>query len=121
MRLVALLFVLITPALAFADDSPVAADAAAGEAVYSQTCIACHGADGKGVIPGIKDFTAKDSPLSKSDAELLKNVSEGFQSPGSFMAMPPNGGNPTLTEADVRAVLSYLRAEFGKKSSQVRR
>lgn len=114
MRFVTLLLVLIAPALAFAEDSPVAADAAAGQAVYAQTCIACHGADGKGAIPGVKDFTAMDGPLSKSDTELVTNVSQGFQSPGSFMAMPPKGGNPTLTEIDVRAVLAYLRAEFGK-------
>ena len=114
MRTVLLSVLMLMPVLAFSDGVPEAADAAAGKAIYSQTCIACHGANGKGTIPGVKDFTAKDSPLSKSDAELFKNVSEGFQSPGSFMAMPPNGGNPTLTEADVRAVLSYLRAEFGE-------
>ncbi len=114
MRFVTLLLVLIAPALAFAEDSPVAADVAAGQAVYAQTCIACHGADGKGAIPGVKDFTAMDGPLSKSDAELVTNVSQGFQSPGSFMAMPAMGGNPTLTETDVRAVLNYLRAAFGE-------
>ena len=114
MRFLTLLLIIITPALAFADDHSVAADAAAGKAVYSQTCIACHGANGKGTIPGVTDFTAKDGPLSKPTAVLVKNISEGFQSPGSFMAMPPKGGNPTLTETDVRAVLSYLRAEFGE-------
>ncbi len=114
MRILTLLLVLIVPALAFADDHPVAADAAAGKAVYSQTCIACHGADGKGTFPGVTDFTSKDSPLLKPTAELVNNISEGFQTPGSFMAMPAKGGNPALTEADVRAVLSYLRAEFGE-------
>ena len=114
MRFLTLLIVLIVPALAFADDHSVAADAAVGEAAYSQTCIACHGANGKGTIPGVTDFTAKDGPLSKSDAELVKNINEGFQTPGSFMAMPAMGGNPTLTEADVRALISYLRAEFGE-------
>ncbi len=114
MRTVLLSVLMLVPVLAFTNEAPEAADAAAGKAIYSQTCIACHGANGKGTIPGVTDFTAKDSPLSKSDVELFKNVSEGFQSPGSFMAMPPKGGNPTLTEADVRAVLSYLRAEFGE-------
>jgi mono/diheme cytochrome c family protein len=85
-----------------------------GQAIYAQTCIACHGADGKGAIPGVPDFTAKAGPLSKSDAELVKNISEGFQSPGSFMAMPAKGGNSALTEDDVRAVLAYLRSEFGE-------
>ena len=113
MRTVLLSVLMLVPVLAFANEAPEAADAAAGKAIYSQTCIACHGANGKGTLPGVSDFTDKDSPLSKSDAELLQNISEGFQSPGSFMAMPAKGGNPMLTEADVRAVLAYLRAEFG--------
>jgi cytochrome c5 len=113
MRTISFFAIILLPFLVHAEDAPEAADAGAGKAIYSQTCIACHGADGKGAIPGVADFTAKDSPLSKSDPELLTNVSEGFQSPGSFMAMPPKGGNPGLTEEDVRAVLDYLRAEFG--------
>ncbi len=113
MRCLQLSVLTLLPVLAFSDGVPEVADATAGKAVYSQTCIACHGANGKGTIPGITDFSAKDSPLRKSDAELVSNISEGFQSPGSFMAMPSKGGNPTLNEADVRAVLAYLRAEFG--------
>jgi cytochrome c5 len=103
----------LVPLLAFAEDTPVAVDSAAGEAVYSQTCIACHGTNGKGAIPGVADFTDKDGSLSKADAVLIKNIIEGFQSPGSFMAMPPNGGNPGLTENDVKAVVAYLRTTFG--------
>ena len=113
MRIVLISALMLLPFLAYAEDAPEAADAAAGKAVYGQTCIACHGANGKGTIPGVTDFTAKDGPLSKSDAELVQNISEGFQSPGSFMAMPAKGGNPALTDADVKAVLAYLRSEFG--------
>ena len=101
----------LTSVPAVADDE--SATVSAGQAIYAQTCIACHGADGKGAIPGVADFTARESPLVKSDAELLQNISEGFQSPGSFMAMPAKGGNPALTDADVKAVLAYLRSEFG--------
>jgi len=101
--------------LAFAEDTPVAAEADAeiGKVVYSQTCIACHGANGKGAIPGVADFTKVDGSLNKTDVELLKNITDGFQSPGSFMAMPPKGGNPGLTEDDIKAVLAYLRTTFG--------
>ena len=113
MRWLLLSVLTLMPVSGFSDGVPEAADAAAGKAVYSQTCIACHGVNGKGTIPGVTDFTAKNSPLRKSDAELMSNISEGFQSPGSFMAMPSKGGNPALTEEDIRAVLGYLRTEFG--------
>ena len=85
-----------------------------GKEIYNQTCVACHGVDGAGRMPGVTDFTAQDGPLSKSDDILLQHVTEGFQSPGSPMAMPAKGGNPSLSEADVRAVLDYLRESFGK-------
>lgn len=29
------------------------------------------------------------------------------------MAMPPKGGNPALTEGEIRAVLAYIRSRFG--------
>lgn len=103
----------LAPLLASAGDMPVAVDTATGKAVFSQTCIACHGADGKGAIPGVADLTDKDGSLGKTDSELIRNISDGFQSPGSFMAMPPKGGNPGLTEDDIRAVLTYLRETFG--------
>lgn len=96
---------------AMADEKP--ADASTGKAVFSQTCIACHGANGKGVLPGVRDFTDANGPLSKTDEELIKNIAEGFQSPGAALAMPAKGGNPALSNADIAAVLAYLRAEFG--------
>ena len=112
MRLISAVLVVLVSMTAFADGGSSAADAAAGKAVYSQTCIACHGANGKGAIPGIQDLTAANGPLSKSDEELLASIAEGFQSPGSPMAMPPKGGNPSLTLDDIRAVIIYLRTEL---------
>lgn len=85
-----------------------------GQAIFRQTCVACHGIDGKGVLPGVPDFTLGDGPLSKQDAILIKHITEGFQSPGAPMAMPPKGGNPDLNVDDIQAVLGYLRDTFGK-------
>ncbi len=111
MRFAILFVIAVTPAWAVADTHPPAVSA--GQAIYSQTCIACHGAIGKGAFPGVADLTQGNGALVKPDEELLKSITDGFQSPGSALAMPANGGNPTLTEEDVKAVLAYLRAEFG--------
>lgn len=83
-----------------------------GESVYQQTCIACHGEEGKGVMPGVPDFTAKNSRLTRSDEVLLKNMRDGVQSKGSPMAMPAKGGNSNLTDDDLKNVLKYMRSKF---------
>ncbi|MHB1094528.1 c-type cytochrome [Thiobacillus sp.] len=90
-----------------------AADAQRGQKIYDQTCVACHGADGRGTLPGVPDFTSKSGTLAKGDALLLRNITDGFQSPGSMMAMPPKGGNSDLTEKDVIDVLRYIRSKYG--------
>lgn len=82
-----------------------------GQQIFSKTCIACHGADGKGAISGVPDLADR---LSKPRTTLVKNVTEGFQSPGSQMMMPPRGGNPDLTHEEIEAVVDYLMKEFGK-------
>lgn len=88
------------------------ASAAEGKALYEVTCIACHGPKAQGAIPGVPDL-AKGGRLSKPDAELAANILNGFQSKGSPMAMPPKGGNPNLTQGDVKALLTYMRALTG--------
>jgi mono/diheme cytochrome c family protein len=93
----------------------VSADAVPGEQTYKQTCIACHGANGKGAVPGAPNLTNPSGPLSKADAELIERIINGFQSEGSPMAMPPKGGNPSLTEADIQNVVEYMKASFGTR------
>ena len=86
--------------------------AADGKALYETTCIACHGANAQGAIPGVPNL-AKGERLAKPDAELAANILNGFQSKGSPMAMPPKGGNPNLTAADVKALVTYMRTLTG--------
>ncbi len=104
------------PALSEAKDAgkaPVAASATlSGGEVFNQTCISCHGSDGTGAFPGVPDFTEKGGVLSKPKDVLIDHISNGFQSPGSPMAMPAKGGNPALGRADIEAVLDYLKEKF---------
>ena len=84
-----------------------------GKSVYETVCMTCHGADGRGALPGVPDFTKKDGVLAEPDDVLLKHIIDGFQSPGSAVPMPPKGGDPSLTEGQLRAVIRYLRQQFG--------
>jgi cytochrome c5 len=85
-----------------------------GAKIYEGTCIVCHGPEGRGALPGVPDFTAQKKRLANSEATLLKRVRNGYQSPGSPMAMPPKGGNSTLTDDDLKAVIKYMRRTFGR-------
>lgn len=98
---------------AVASGTAAAGNAPNGRELYNQNCVACHGADGKGTIPGAPAFTAKGSVLGIPDKLLVDRIMNGYQSPGSPMAMPPKGGNPSLTREDILAVLTYMRQAFG--------
>lgn len=99
-----------------ADDHSLSVDPANGRQVYEGTCVFCHGDDGEGEIPGVPDLTRRSGPLSQSDEVLFDHIANGFESPGSAMAMPARGGNPSLTDAEIRDVVAYLREEFGKEN-----
>ena len=87
-----------------------------GRQLYDQTCAVCHGADASGAMPGVPDLTARHGVLTKPDPELLRSLVNGTQTPGVPLAMPPRGGNPALTDADLRATLDYLRRLTGVRS-----
>ncbi len=114
----ALLIAIVLSAQTRAEEHSAPPDLGRGQTVYEETCVVCHGADGKGEIPGVPDFTKPDGPMKTPDNIHFGHVIDGFESPNSDMAMPPNGGNPDLTEQDVRDVLAYMRDRFGKNIEQ---
>lgn len=102
----------ILPTLA-SSDTVLKDTGMSGEEIYQTTCISCHGANGQGMIPGTPDFTQQGGRLSQSDYVLFKRIKEGFQTPGNTMAMPARGGNPKLSDNDLKSVLYYLHQKFG--------
>lgn len=96
-------------------DTPILApgNAERGARIYGETCIACHGVNGKGAVDSVPDLTGPTGRLAKSNKILLEHIIQGYQSPGSPMPMPPKGGNPDLTDQDLADTLAYLRNTFG--------
>jgi disulfide bond formation protein DsbB len=91
----------------------VAGDAAKGKTKFEGTCASCHGNDAKG-LPGLgKDLTTSTFVKGKSDADLIAFVKAGR--PASDPAnttkvdMPPKGGNPALTDADLADITAFIR------------
>ena len=81
--------------------APASADAAtAGKALYSSTCVACHGA---GVL-GAPKFGSKEdwAPRLKDSMDTVNNYA--LHGKG---AMPPKGGS-TASDADVKAAVDYM-------------
>lgn len=106
-----LMFVWSTPVLA--DCNFKGGDAAKGSKIYHETCIACHGADGRGAVPGAPDFTKSGGVLSKPHSVMARHIKQGFREPGKPIAMPPKGGNPDLTDQDILDVHAFLHHKFG--------
>jgi disulfide bond formation protein DsbB len=91
-----------------------AEDVATGKEIFSSTCSACHGPDAKGLPNLGKDLTTSDYVRDNDDETLLQLLVEGRPSGHELnttgVDMPPKGGNPSLTEDDLRTVVAYMRS-----------
>ena len=90
-----------------------AGDPTKGKALFAQTCSACHGPDGKG-LPGLgKDMTTSEFIKSQTDPQLVEFVKKGRPSTDpantTKVDMPPKGGNPAMTDAQIGDVVAYIR------------
>ena len=77
------------------------AAAADGKAVYDQTCVACHAQSVAG-SPKLGDKAAW-APRIKTGMDAL--VQSALKGKG---AMPPKGGNTSLSDAQIRAAVEFM-------------
>jgi cytochrome c5 len=93
----------VVPAAAPAGAPAAAAGAAAGKKTFDAVCTACHTAG----VAGAPKFGDKAAwaPRIKTGKDALYNAAlHGLN------AMPAKGGNPGLSDADVKAAVDYMVA-----------
>jgi disulfide bond formation protein DsbB len=85
---------------------------ARGADIYRATCAACHGGNAEGVSGLGKPLVDNDFVASRTEEEIAAFIRIGRDKddPANTTGVPmlPKGGNPSLTEQDLRDVASYL-------------
>jgi mono/diheme cytochrome c family protein len=93
-----------------------------GKQVYATTCAACHQATGEGTA-GVFPPLAGSEWVTGDEGKLARIVLQGVTGPMEVAGetyngmMPPWGG--TLKDADIAAVLTYVRNSWGNKAAPV--
>ena len=85
-----------------------------GSDIYRQTCAVCHAVGVPGVpgVPKLGSHTDWDPRLSAGRTELLRSVLRGKG------AMPPKGGNASLSDVQAKAALEYMLSMIEVKNGQ---
>jgi mono/diheme cytochrome c family protein len=94
----------------------------AGAAIYLDVCAACHKSDGTGVANLFPNLAASSSVASREPTSLIRVVLRGTQSVSTAdaptgPAMPAFGWQ--LSDAEVAAVLTYIRNSWGHGAARV--
>jgi nitrite reductase (NO-forming) len=92
-----------------------------GKKIYSDVCSACHQADGQG-MPGIVPPLANSDYLMSDSDRAVRILLEGLSGPITVNGKQYQGVMPNLAlaEADIAAVLSYVRTNFGNRGSHIK-
>ena len=86
-------------------EKAVAAPERDGQQVYQASCVACHDAGIAGA-PKTGDKGQWAKRIAKGLDALYASAVNGVQ--GSAGVMPAKGGNPALSDAEVRAAVDYM-------------
>jgi cytochrome c5 len=76
-----------------------------GKTIFGNLCTTCHTNAATGA-PNINDKGAWAPRIAQGMDTLLKHATEGFQ--GSKGLMPAKGGNPSLSNAQVKATVEWM-------------
>jgi cytochrome c oxidase subunit 2 len=92
---------------------PVAELVSSGEKIYASTCVACHQAKGEGLAALKAPALAGNKVVTGGEAPVIDTVLNGR--PGTAMAPFKD----QLGDAEIAAVVTYVRNSWGNKASDV--
>jgi len=77
-----------------------------GKTIYDHLCTSCHTAGVAGA-PKLGNKTMWGPRIAEGLDTLIKHATDGYHGPdGNFM--PPKGGNPALTDAQIKAAVTWI-------------
>ena len=79
-----------------------------GKTIFGNLCHSCH-ETGAGGAPKISDKGAWAPRIAQGLDTLVKHAIDGFT--GKSGVMPPKGGNPALTDAQVKATVEWMMSQ----------
>jgi cytochrome c5 len=82
-----------------------------GEAVYTSTCVACHGSGAAGA-PKVGDAAAWGPRIAQGFDTLVQHAVQGIR------AMPPKGGNVDLDNIEVARAVAFMGNKAGAKFTE---
>jgi cytochrome c5 len=78
-----------------------------GAVIYQNLCGACH-TSGAGGAPNTKELWAPR--IATGNELLIQHAIAGYQ--GQAGIMPAKGGNPALTDEQVKVTVEYIVSQF---------
>ena len=94
----------------------------AGGAIYADECSACHGMDGKGIPFLFPSLAGSPNVRSTDPTSLVRVLMEGARSVATA-GEPTSPGMPSfawkLNDAEIAAVLTYVRNSWGSSAAAV--
>jgi len=85
---------------------------ASGRAIWTQTCRNCH-LTGVAGAPALRDYAAWEARVAKGREALYASALNGIAD-ASGWRMPPRGGNPALTDEQVKRAVDFTLAAVEK-------
>ena len=81
--------------------------------IWTKTCAACHGKDGKGQTRmgrkvNVKDYTDAKVQADLTDDKAIKSIKEGIKDDKGGERMKAYGGQ--YTDDEIKSLIAYIRA-----------